>query len=266
MIRRAERFRSALRAPTSLERALVVSVLIHSALFGVPAGDWSGQREGGTRGGTVITATLVRAAVEQAAEESPASGPEPAVVQPTSALIAPPVPDATVPSPLAAGGPDTSSRTANQSAGASGAAAGTYPDEPAPVHAGADDATGIPVLPPLPARDRSLPRPASILAPMRFSYPTNTPMQWGRVRVRLLIDDKGQSLDVRVVSAAPPAVFDDAAVQIMKHARFAPGYVGKMAVRSYVYFDLSFGPGPMGQRLWPVGGNIALPPGMADAQ
>jgi hypothetical protein len=42
---------------------------------------------------------------------------------------------------------------------------------------------------------------------LNFSFPPDTRLQSGRVRVRILLDDKGEIEEVRVVAAAPPGSF-----------------------------------------------------------
>ena len=75
--------------------------------------------------------------------------------------------------------------------------------------------------------------------------------------MRILVDEKGQVEEMRVIGAAPPGVFDEAALKVLRSGRFSPGYVGLMALRSYLFMDVSFGPGPMGQQLWYAGNTIA---------
>jgi TonB family protein len=110
----------------------------------------------------------------------------------------------------------------------------------------------IPSLPPLPPQ-RGVPRRPSLLAPVRFPYPPNTRVQGGRVRVRILLDDKGNVEEMRVMQAAPPGVFDSAALAVLRSARYAPGFVGPNALRSYLFMEVTFGPGPQGQQLWYAG-------------
>ena len=98
-----------------------------------------------------------------------------------------------------------------------------------------------------------------LLAPLNFSFPPDTRMQRGRVRVRILLDNKGEIEEVRVVAAAPPGVFDHAATQVLRKGRYAPGYAGPVAVRSYLYMELTFGPGALGQQLWYAGSAFAPP-------
>lgn len=271
MTGRAERIRSALRSQGGLGPALGFSLAVHCALLFVPMAHWAGQSSGGHVGGTVLTGTLrgVQAAVEPAdgadsdvqatLASSPAAG---------APLVSPAQTVAPSPAPIR---PDAAADEAGRSGG--GEAPAGSPRESgialvaaAPIRSGIDDAQGLPVLPPLPARDRSLPRPPSLMSQVLFSYPSNTPMQWGNVRVRMLVDERGLVHDVQVVAAVPPGVFDDAALQVMRHVRLAPGFVGKMTVRSVAYFEISFGPGPMGQRIWPAGGHIAPPSGLPASQ
>lgn len=124
------------------------------------------------------------------------------------------------------------------------------------VEAGSESPDEIPVLPPMMSAN-ALPRPPSLLAPIQFSYPQNIRLQRGRVRVRILLDTRGQIEGMWVIQAVPTGVFDHAAMSALRKARYAPGYVGSYAMRSYLYLDVTFGQGPEGQKIWYVGNSVA---------
>jgi protein TonB len=145
--------------------------------------------------------------------------------------------------------------TANEAPGLREEGRDAQPGAPA----GEAEALAIPLLPPLPPSVRAVPRPPSLLAPLSFSYPPNVRVQGGRVRVRILLDEKGQVEDMRAVAAVPPGFFDFAALQVLRNARFAPGFAGPLAVRSYLFLEVSFGPGPQGQQVWSAGSAFAPP-------
>jgi TonB family protein len=121
------------------------------------------------------------------------------------------------------------------------------------------ESTAIPMLPPLPTNVREVPGHPSLLVPLYFSYPPNIRILSGRVRVRILLDDKGQVEEVRSVASNPPGFFDHTAIQVLRSGRFTPGFVGPMKVRSYLFMDVTFGPGSQGQQIWYVGSAFAPP-------
>lgn len=271
----AERFRSADSETRRLVWAVAMSAAIHGGLFLVKAGDWSGLDAGGARGVKVLTASL------RGQNESPsASSPAPELQVPAEAMpvehdsSGPRTPAAAAlpasePRSPAAGEPPLASDVRPEQRESEPAGSGgdvTAGGAASAQLAGGDEAASIPMLPPLPGRDRGLVRPASMVAPLRFGYPSNMPLMAGKVRLRLTVDERGRTESIDVVVANPPSTFDDVAVQIMRHARLTPGYAGEIPVRSYTYFDISFGSGHGAQRIYPVGGSIAPPSGHPPAR
>ena len=243
-------------------RALLFSVLLHaSVLTLLKAGPPPGRGMTSAPAGGVFEASFRPAAPDL----PPPSLPAPLTAQLPTQLPAPELPlivtldastwhtpssESTSPAvlPPVSAAPSSASSSANpQRAGielATGAGAG------------GEDSVTIPLLPPLPAL-QGLPRRPSLLAPVRFSYPPNIPVQGGRVRVRILLDNKGKVEEMRVVTAAPPGVFDHAALAVLRSGRYAPGFVGVIALRSYLFMEVSFGPGPQGQQVWYAGDAMA---------
>ncbi len=78
-----------------------------------------------------------------------------------------------------------------------------------------------------------LPRP---LAPIEPVFPPGARLREvsGKVTLALSIDAAGRVVDVSVVRAEPPGVFDDAALTAFRAASFAPGIRGGRAVRSRI--------------------------------
>lgn len=271
----AERFRSADSETRRLSWAFGLSVALHAALFLITAGAWSGLDAGGAWGGKVMTASLrgqpaasdtsppvpgfPTPAEPMPVKQQPVDSKTPAAAVLTESDQRSPV-ERDQPPPSATKAEKRESESAGSGGGSSGVGVASAP------HAGSDEAASIPMLPPLPGRDRDLVRPASMVAPIRFGYPSNMPLVSGKVRVRLTVDSFGRTESIDVVVANPPGTFDDAAVQIMRHARLTPGYAGKIPVRSFAYFDLSFGSSPGAQRIYPVGGSIAPPSGLSPAR
>jgi protein TonB len=232
--------------------AVLFSLSLHASLLILHAGPRPGRPTTATVAGGVIEAHLQRAA--------PDPGPPP--VFPAPVLTQPPVPELPLnlivavsgrPSPEPAPAPPAATAAA---ASSSSTPPGRFEREGLGPVAGTatagDNPFTIPSLPPLPPQRSVLRRP-SLLAPVRFPYPPNTRVQGGRVRVRILLDDKGNVEEMRVIQAAPPGVFDSAALSVLRSARYAPGFVGPNALRSYLFMEVTFGPGPQGQQLWYAG-------------
>ena len=238
-------------------RALLFSLLLHaSALLLLKAGPPPGKGTSLAGTGGVIEATLRPAAPESATTPSLPEPPptQPEVPQPslTAVLAAPAAPSSVAASPAVQ--PPPSAQPSASAAPANLRSEGL--DLAGGAGAGGESPVAIPVLPPLPV-ERGLTRRPSLLAPVSFSYPANIGVQGGRVRVRILLDSKGKVEDMRVMHAVPPGVFDQAALAALRLARYAPGFVGPNALRSYLYMEVTFGPGPQGQQVWYAGDAIA---------
>ncbi len=235
-------------------RALLASLLLHGALFVLKVGPASGVHAPSLPGGGTIEAVLRRAPAPAAVPEQPVD----ATLQPALATVTadahtqpnPPKPVEAVARPAAAPPATTTEAPGHREEGQDANAGATV--------SGSESQT-IPLLPPLPATAREIPRRPSLLAPMNFSYPPNVRVIGGRVRVRIHLDEKGQVEEMRVVAAIPQGFFDHAAIEVLRKGRFAPGFVGQMAVRSYLFMEVSFGPGPQGQQVWYAGSAFAPP-------
>lgn len=237
-------------------RALLISLLLHACLLPLKFGPAVGRSAATVPGGGVIEAVLRRA---------PAAPPQAEAAAAAESVLQSP---AVVAISDKRNTPDTSSQPTSVEASASPQPAQTR-DAPATRSEGRDAVPGaaasggtsdaIPLLPPIAPGGREPPRRPMLLAPLNFSFPPDTRMQSGRVRVRILLDNKGEIEEVRVVAAAPPGVFDHAATQVLRKGRYAPGYAGPVAVRSYLYMELTFGPGALGQQLWYAGSAFAPP-------
>lgn len=98
---------------------------------------------------------------------------------------------------------------------------------------------------------------ASVAQPIHYSYPADIPFQGGRVRVRLLLSEKGVLEDIKVMDSAPPGVFDREAIAILRAHSYAPARMGPYPMRSYLYMELTFSPGPGGQKAYYAGNTRA---------
>ncbi|MEI8161707.1 MAG: TonB family protein [Betaproteobacteria bacterium] len=227
-------------------RALIVSLLLHASVLMLQAGPRADRHAAPALPGGVIEAHLHRAAPDAVPLPSlPAPG-EPQAAMPQPALTA----TADAPRP-----PSPATTPAVAPAAASTAGAGA---EVAAGAAAGEDFLLIPSLPALPALQK-MPRRPSLLAPLRVTYPPNVRMQGGRVRVRILLDESGNVEEMLVTHAVPAGVFDHAALSLLRSARYAPGFVGQMPLRSYLFMEVSFGPGQLGQQVWYAGDTRAPP-------
>jgi TonB family protein len=90
------------------------------------------------------------------------------------------------------------------------------------------------------------PRPLGDIEP---EYPEAANLQEGMVVLRLLISETGVVDNVAVVSADPKGVFDSAAVDAFKAAKFSPGMVLGMPVKSQITVEVEFLPINRGARI-----------------
>ena len=66
----------------------------------------------------------------------------------------------------------------------------------------------------------------------------------GEVKLRLFIDEFGTLVRSEVVSAEPPGIFEEAALQALTGMRFSPARKGERAVRSQRSVQITFDPDP----------------------
>jgi TonB family protein len=90
------------------------------------------------------------------------------------------------------------------------------------------------------------PRPLGDIEP---EYPESANLQEGTVVLRLLISETGIVDDVAVVRADPKGVFDDAALEAFRKARFSPGMVLSTPVKSQITVEVHFLPINRGARI-----------------
>ena len=83
------------------------------------------------------------------------------------------------------------------------------------------------------------PQPLHDIEPV---FPAEAGQQEGTVVLRLLIGESGNVDDVAVVRSEPKGVFESAALAAFGAARFSPGRVFGVAVKSQVTIEVSFTP------------------------
>lgn len=226
-------------------RALLLSVLVHGLVLAVKMGPGQGSASSSAPAGGRIEAVLRRAPPAETSSEKAADARIQAAQVAAVAEAAIRKMQSESPSPPATPNPATVQTPPRASTPASGLREEGRDTAPG-VPSGADS-QAMPVLPPLPATLREVPGRPSLASPLSFSYPAGVRLQSGKVRVRILLDERGQIEEMQVVAAAPPGFFDFAAMQVLRSGRYTAGYVGPIAVRTYLFMEVSFGAGPQGQ-------------------
>lgn len=252
------RFAETERAP--FFRALCISLLIHGVLFLVKVGPVSGPSKASTSGGGVIEAVLKsapRATPGTMADSPPipdtALHPAKTLVVDADSTDRPKVEEQREPREHRTD-PQPAHTTPNV------AIRDTGRDTLAGAATSSTETQAIPLLPPLHSSAREVPQRPMLLAPLTFSYPPGIKIASGRVRVRITIDEKGNVEEMRAVASAPPGMFEQAAIEVLRRGRYLPGRAANMPVRAYLFLDITYGPGPQGQQVWYAGNTVAPPP------
>ena len=115
---------------------------------------------------------------------------------------------------------------------------------PAPSPPSPPSVTPIPALPPAPAylsggKLDPGPRPLHDIEPV---YPGEAHLREGSVVLRLLISAAGEVDDVAVVRSFPPGLFDASALIAFGQAKFSPGLMLGMPVKSQITIEVEFTP------------------------
>ena len=90
------------------------------------------------------------------------------------------------------------------------------------------------------------PKPLGDIQP---EYPDSANLQEGKVVLRLLISDTGVVDNVAVVRAEPKGLFEEAALEAFRAARFSPGLVLGTPVKSQITVEVEFQPINRGARI-----------------
>jgi protein TonB len=83
------------------------------------------------------------------------------------------------------------------------------------------------------------PRPLGDIDP---AYPEQAQGREGSVVLRLLIGANGEIENVAVVRAMPAGVFDASALAAFGAAKFSPGYLNGIAVKSQLTIEVAYTP------------------------
>ena len=122
------------------------------------------------------------------------------------------------------------------------------PEEPREVLPDAplqEDRTALPLLDYY-YTSREVDEPAKAVGDALLVYPREA-LQLGMsgvVKFRLYIDEIGTLVRSEVVSADPPGIFEEAALQALRGMRFSPARKGEQAVRSQRTVQITFDPDP----------------------
>ncbi len=222
-----------------------LSLAVHAAVLfvRVPSG---GAAANGAPPAPVLLTRLVAApepAVEAAQEPAPLPAPAAAVeppppAEPAKAATVTPTPDREaamarppVPSPPPVLAPDPVPVIRSPAAA------------PAPPPAATVDASPI-AAPPAPAVTYQgamgldpPPRPLGEIEPL---VPEAAGARGGVVVLRLYINEQGTVDRAEVLRSTPPGLFDASALEAFSHARFSPGYLAGVAVKSQMTFEVKY--------------------------
>ncbi len=177
---------------------------------------------------------LTREAVAPAAPVLAAEALVPVVPAVQDAAPALPPPPTAVRASAKGAGAATASMAEAPAAGAKLApAGGAVPAPPAPI--------GLPPAPDYFAGGRldPGPRPLEDVEPL---YPEEAKQQQGSVVLRLLINEAGTVDNVAVVRAFPAGLFESSALEAFGKARFSPGRMLGVAVKSQITIEVMFTP------------------------
>lgn len=84
--------------------------------------------------------------------------------------------------------------------------------------------------------------PPQFLNEIEPQYPAGAALLEGSVVLRFLISASGEVEDVAVVRSTPPGIFEEAALRAYSKARFSPGYLLGIPVRSQKTIEVLFTP------------------------
>lgn len=225
--------------------ALWISLGVHAALIALVQVAPPTSLE---LGEAVIEARLVPAHATPVAAETPpapaAEAPDAKPDKPDRRLVPLRVPSETVVLPAAEAEPPA------EAAGPDSPAPALLPAEPPaePPSAAAPAAAPAPLAALTTAVDltyynvRDLDVQPRALREIVPDYPAEADRQRlsGRVRLQLKLEADGRISDIDVVSATPPGVFDESAIQAFREARFAPAQKNGRPVRAQVVIEVLY--------------------------
>jgi protein TonB len=203
---------------------------------------------------TVATASSLLAVVWMTSDPEAPPVDEPAALA-VYEIIAPPPVDEAEPAPVVDTAPSPAASAPSEAAAAASAPPRSSALSSSAVGGFAPSAIGgLPVLgsgfvdpggaPPLPVADDAggVDTPARPLSRPAPKYPraAQRSRTEGHVIVRLRVDERGRVVDVVVVEATPPGVFDEVAVQTAKTYRFTPARRGGKAISTTVQQRIVF--------------------------
>ena len=80
------------------------------------------------------------------------------------------------------------------------------------------------------------------MRPVEPLYPADKESVAGRVVLLLFINEKGGVDDYRIIESDPPGDFDPSAIEAFLAARFFPGKIAGIPVRSQIKVEILYNP------------------------
>jgi len=84
--------------------------------------------------------------------------------------------------------------------------------------------------------------PPGLLSQVVIEYPPQAQNREGTVTLDILISGTGDVLDIQVVTATTPGFFEAAAIAGFKNAKFSPGLLGGLGVKTRTRIEVEFMP------------------------
>lgn len=233
--------------------AAALSVAVHAAvLFGrIPAGSSSAT---GAPPAPALQARLIALAAPAAApvpEPAPEPAPDPSPSPPAPAIAAVPAPVPAEPPKVAAVAPTIDREAATSRPPAPPPVPAAVPEPPpaarppAPPSATPPVAEATPIAaPPAPTVTYhgaiGLDPPPRPLSDIEQLIPEAAGSRGGTVVLRLFINEQGAVDRAEVLRSTPAGLFDATALEAASRARFSPGYLGGVPVKSQVTFEVQY--------------------------
>jgi protein TonB len=115
-------------------------------------------------------------------------------------------------------------------------------DVPRPSKASVDPAPVPPVASEKVLDSAALDASPVLVSPVTLEYPLSANNREGVVTLAIVVTGNGTVEDVSVVKATPPGFFEAAAVAGFRNARFTPGLLGGLGVKSRMVIEVEFMP------------------------
>lgn len=91
-------------------------------------------------------------------------------------------------------------------------------------------------------RTNGFDQPPRLLSVVNPEYPEGVGQREGALRLRVLINESGVVDDVEIVASMPKGVFDEAGIKAFREAKFSPGTIFGVPVKSSLLVEVFFTP------------------------